>query len=210
MRHLFVAASISLCLVISAAAATGCPGKVLFEDKFAQLNPAWGFASDASYTFSVKDGTLLEKLVAGKAMRSLYGGDVYDDVDICVTIGSLASDKPGNQLAGIVFWAKDYNSYYLFVIDATGQYKVLRYAGGRYLFPIPFQANAAIKKGTGQTNSLHVATKGTQATFYVNDQQVGTASGQPADGGSQVGIYAESDANAPTSWMYSGFIISKP
>jgi hypothetical protein len=209
LRHLFAAASMFLCFSLPAAAAAGCQGKVLFQGKFAQLNPAWGFVSDANSTYSVENGVLLSKVIANKGIRNLYGGDVYDDVEICVNLGSLATDKSGTQQAGILFWAKDYTSYYVFEVDTTGQFRVMRYAGGRYLFPIPYQANAAVKK-LGQINALHVATKGTEATLYVNDQQVGTVTGQPVDGGSQVGIYSESDTTAAVTWQFTNFIISKP
>jgi hypothetical protein len=211
MRHLLVGVAMSLCFALPAAFGAGCQGKVLFQDKFAQANPAWNLASSDSAKIAVQGGKLVLNLVTAATMyRNLYQGDVYDDVDICANIGSLASDKPEEQLAGVMFWAKDYNSFYAFLINPAGQFKVMRYAAGRWLTPLPSQDAAAIKKGTGQVNSLHVATRGEQATLYINDQQVGTVSGHPADGGSMVGLYGESATKSPDTWEYTDFIISKP
>jgi hypothetical protein len=209
MRTALLAFALSLISAVPAMAA-GCPGKVLFQDSFATLNPAWNVAPTTASTAAVKNGKFVINLLALHTNRSeLYQGDVYTDVTVCVTVQSGASDKLEDQGAAILFWAKDLTSFYVFEVTAAGYFAVERLVGGRWLMPLPAATSPAIKKGAGQANTLRVQTAGGTATLFINDQQVGTVAGTPADGGSLVGFHADGAVGSLGSWEFSNFAVTK-
>jgi hypothetical protein len=67
----------------------------------------------------------------------------------------------------------------------------------------------SVKKGLGQPNEMRIVTKGRLATVYVNDTQVASFKGFPPDGGSMVGLFAES-GDKPYTWKFSDFSVRKP
>jgi hypothetical protein len=210
MRTTFLALALSLTCALPALAAV-CPGKVQFQDTFATANPAWNVLPATAATAAVKNGKFVINLLVPPADRvELYQGDVYTDVTICVTAQTGAGDKLENQGAGVVFWAKDMTSFYVFEVTVSGQFGVNRMVGGRWLYPLPWKPSPAIKTGAGQANTLRVQTAGGTATLFINDQQVGTVPGTPADGGSQVGFLADGASSSPGSWEFSNFSVTKP
>ena len=192
--------------------AAPCPGKILFQDSFAKANAGWNFtpASDGSKP-AIENGKFVLHLATSSSTRTeLYQGDVYDDANICITVKAPEADKPETRSAGISFWGKDYNSYYMFWISTAGNYGVSRLTGGRWITPISPTPSAAIKKGGGQTNTIRVQTKGDDAILFVNDQQIATISGHAAEGGSLAGFYGDSSSATGNVWEFTDFTVSKP
>ena len=111
-----------------------------------------------------------------------------------------------------MFWAKDYSSYYVLWFDASGSVGVLRKAGDRWLYPLPPHTHVAVNKGIGQSNELRVVLHGNDADLYVNEHRVGSITGQPVAGGSQVGLRAEGAIpnHTNTVWEFSNYVVSKP
>jgi hypothetical protein len=146
------------------------------------------------------------------ASQLLYSGDVFDDVQICVKVKLLESVAADKEYASLVFWAKDYTSYYVLWVDPSGAVGVIRKAGDRWLYPLPPQNHVAVNKGVGQTNALRVVLHGADADLYVNERRVGSITGQPVAGGSQVGLRAEGAIpnHTNTVWEFSDYIVSKP
>ena len=97
-------------------------------------------------------------------------------------------------------------------LDPAGSVGVLRNAGDRWLFPLPPQTHVAVNKGIGQTNTLRVVLHGNDADLYVNESRVGSITGQPIAGGSQVGLRVEGAISSHTNtvWEFSDYIVSKP
>jgi hypothetical protein len=54
-----------------------------------------------------------------------------------------------------------------------------------------------------------VQTSGGTATLFINDQQVGTVPGTPADSGSMVGFFADGGTSPAGSWQFSNFAVTK-
>ncbi len=173
-------------------------GEILYEDKFANLDPSWGTPGER---LSVEDGKLTLKPSSDTTQSILNQANVFTDADISVDIILPAGDVsvPG----GLIFWAKDLSNFYCLCIDAAGYFKISRYVTDRWLQPVDWIESEAIKKGIGQVNKLRVVTKGHQATAYINDQRVATFNGQPPQGGGCIGVSGGSPENAQNTWQFT-------
>jgi len=183
-------------------------GNVLFEDKFTVMDSGWGLPSQSAL---VKDGKfILSPDVNQGISRINQSAFLPDDMDVSVTMNyqKVGADQ---YASGPVFWVNNDTEYYYFVVSPSGLFAVLRYvAGGRVLVPVAWQASDAVKKGEGSDNVLRAVTKGTQGTVYINGQQVGTFTGQPPAGGSQIGLRASSGVNGVNVVAFSNLTVVQP
>jgi hypothetical protein len=181
------------------AAAGPCPGNVIFQDSFASANPSLDLGTYPQSKITIQGGTAVASLLQTGTMTRTeeYSGARYGDVSVCVTVGSVATDKAENEIAGVIFWALDYTSFYSFQVNFTnGQFDVSqRLPSGQWGMPLVWTSSPAIVQGMGKTNALRVQTKGNTATLFINDQQVGVFNGTAAlpAGGGQVGFYGQGD-----------------
>ena len=190
-------------------AAAPTPGRVagepvLYEDNFATLNPGWGAPNEA---VGVKDGKLAIAPSADRWRVVLNQSNVFDDADIAVEVTMSAGDG-FTQPGGLMFWGKDYSDFYGLVVSANGRFSIVRLVGDRWLYPVDWQDNSAIKKGVGQMNRLRIVTRGRQATAYINGEEVATFSGQPPAGGGCLGLYGES-GKTPNVWRFSNLRVTE-
>src|SRR5581483_291357 len=80
----------------------------------------------------------------------------------------------------------------------------------RWLNQIGWQNTGSIHAAANQANVLRVQTAGSRARFYVNGQLFGELTGQPPQGGSQVGLIACSPDNASARVDFTNFVVSPP
>jgi hypothetical protein len=199
--------------ITTAAASSACPGTVMFEDSFATPDANLNIAASSGTQFASAGGKgelTIQQANWGQMVE--YAG-MYGDADVCATFGTEAADKAEGQMAGILFWAVDYNNAYLLEFNvSTGQFEIAQKSGGNWVLTATSTPSAAVVKGMGKTNTLRVQTKGTVATLYINGQQVETMSGQPPAGGGFVGFYAESESTytAKETWDLSNFTVAMP
>ncbi len=192
---------VGLFSALPAAAAT-CPGNVVAQDPFTSPAPAWDTTATPQSKVVIQGGKAETSLLQPGFVRlEEYWGARYGDANVCITVGTLATDKSEGQVEGLVFWAVDYNLYYVFLVNpANGQFEVgQRNTTGQWTFPVAWTASPALVQGMGKTNALRVQTKGNTATLFVNDQQVGSFTGTPPAGGGQVGFYSESVSTATST-----------
>jgi len=191
-----------LLLAMSVSAAT-----VLFEDKFATMDPAWGVPTNV---VSVKDGKFIIAPEPGRWQVVINQANFLpNDMDASVT---LTYQKAGDTEygSGLVFWAKDYSDYYALVISPDGWFAVQRYVGERWLTPVPWRQIDAAKKGENVENKLRVVTKGNKATAYVNDKEIVTFSGQPPQGGSLIGFKGSSGPKGVNAAAFTNLQVMGP
>jgi hypothetical protein len=197
----------------TAAASAACPGTVMFEDSFATPDANLNVAASSGTQFATQGGKgqlTIQQANWGQMVE--YAG-LYGDVDVCATFGTQATDKAEAQMAGILFWAADYNNAYLLEFNvSTGQFEIAQKSGGNWVLTATSTPSAAVQKGMGKTNTLRVQTKGSVATLYINGQQVESMSGQPPAGGGYVGFYAESESTytAKETWDIGNFTVAMP
>jgi len=196
---------------LQAAAAT-CPGTVVFQDTFTAANANLNVAPNGATSVSVAGGNATVTLANPNIGRGLiYFTDQYGDASVCTTFNTLATDKFEDQDGGVIFWAKDYTSYYAFFASpAKGSFAVLQMVPGStsWATAIPWTASNAVQKVAGAANSVRVQTKGTQAMLFINDQQVGTLTGTPPAGGGLVGVDALSSDTSASTLIFTGFTVA--
>ena len=178
-----------LMVIILGTASVPWASSVLFEDNFTSLDPGWG-ATDKY--FNIKDGKLILQPAKKEVYTLLYEGNIFpNDMQASVSLKFAPADDP-IWGSGLVFWAKSSKEYYSFMINANGWYTVSRRLGDRYINPVTWRENEAVKKGSGVENRLRVVTKGNKATLFINDKEIISLTGQPPEGGSQIGLRAAS------------------
>lgn len=200
----FVSALIVLLLLPSVQSVLA--GEVLLEDNFASVDPGW--AAPNEY-WKVEAGKLIiTPPTPNRSFPLINIANVFDNADITVEV-MLAEGGDPSHGGGIVFWGKDRNNYYVFTVYEDGRVGIFRLVANRWLNPVPVAPNDAVKKGFGESNTLRVVTKGNQALAYVNDKQVAKNTGQPPEGGGQVGLQGES-GEKQNIWQFANFKVTAP
>ncbi len=198
-----VMAMAAVCLAVTG----GLAAKVLFEDKFATLDPAWGVPSAI---LSANDGKLIITPAKNYTSTYLYQGNVFpNDMEASYIMTFVEAGEP-TYGSGLLFWAKDYTEYYCLLINANGWFAVQQLVDGRYLMPVAWCESDAIWKGEGRENQVKVVTKGNQATVFVNEKEVVHFDGQPPGGGSLIGFKVGSGPYDPNSVAFSNFQVVQP
>jgi len=189
------------------AVTAGLAAKVLFEDKFTTLDPSWGVPSA---NLSAKDGKLT--ITPDKGMTNTYlnqANILPNDMEASYTESFVKGGDP-TYGSGLVFWAKDSDSWYCLQINDNGWFAVQRYTSGRYLLPVAWREDASLKKGEGAENQVKLVTKGNQATISINGKEIISFAGQPPEGGSLIGFRASSGPAGQNSVAFSNLQMVQP
>jgi hypothetical protein len=168
-------------------------GKVLMEDAFKKLNPAWGFPLD-TLAEKVGEQGYVATFPKNNWRRGLSQLSYYDDVDVCVNYRveftcTNTTACESNPAVGVVFWAADWNNLYTFkVAPPFNTYSLFRLQRGKLLQPITWTPLPGAKIESGKPFEIEVVTKGANAVFYIDGTKVTEFDGLPPDGGSLVGF----------------------
>ncbi|HEX3659467.1 MAG TPA: family 16 glycoside hydrolase [Pirellulales bacterium] len=177
---------------------------IIFSDDFSTLDPAWGGANN---NLRVDGGNMVMQPDAQSSYTTLYSGNNFNDIDATITV--TQTDGMNDEPAGIAFWGTDTDNFYVANFQTDGSFAVGRNENAKWLFPVSWSTQAAVKKGLNQANELRVVAKGKTATVYINGTQVTSFKGFPPDGGSQIGIHSESGAKVYT-WKFSNLVVRTP
>jgi hypothetical protein len=116
--------------VVLLAVTAGLASKVLFEDKFTTLDPAWGAPGPI---MDAKDGKLIITPEINTTQTVLNQANVFpNDGEASFTMTFVKTPAP-SWGSGLVFWAKDYNEYYALLINPEGWFAVQRFVANHYL-----------------------------------------------------------------------------
>lgn len=185
-----------------------CPGlDVLLQDQFEVLQPTW---SGANAAVKVEEGRLVMSPPAGTEAWIVSNAAVHDDIDMCVTITTVAGIDPETARAGTIFWYEDVNNFYVFEIAPNGKASVWRRQRGRWLAQIEWRDAASANKDDEGVNELRVTTVGSDATFQVNGTEFATLEGDPPAAGQQVGLYAGSPDDDAATFAFDGLRMTTP
>ncbi len=199
--RLTIFAGIAALALVTAAPAFACgTGKSLFSDDFKQVDASWGFDSP---DVQVEEGKVKVKPQPDISNLLIYKGILFSDADFCLTVQT--PNKLGdtdNTMAGPIFWAKDYDNYYMFMVTPSGFAKLTRKVNGKWMDVIEWKQEASIKREPSAKNVLEIKTVGTDITATINDQPFATVKGQAPEGGGQIGMRAQSE-NAPALLLTS-------
>jgi hypothetical protein len=205
-RTSVLAAALSLAGLGPAAAV--CPGlDVLFQDSFDTLQPTWG---QPGATVKTANGQLVLSPAVGTYVWVANNAGVYDDIDMCVNMTTVAGIDPTEAKAGPIFWYTDINNFYVFELAPNGKASVWRRQRGKWLAQVDWQDAANANKGDGATNELRVTTVGDDATFYVNGTEFKKVSGSAPDKGQQIGLFAGSPEKDAAIFAFDDLKATKP
>ena len=189
-------------------AAAVCPGlDVLFEDQFVSLLPTWGEAKPA---IRIEDGQLVLRPPSGTYVWAVNNAGLYDDIDMCVTVTTVAGGDASESKAGPIFWYEDVNNFYVFELAPNGKASIWRRQRGKWLAQVDWQDAASANKGDGASNEMRVTAAGGDAVFYVNGTEFHKLSGSPPDNGQQVGLFAGSPDQSDAAFGFDGLRVTKP
>jgi hypothetical protein len=182
-------------------------GTVLFEDKFTSMDPGWG-TPDKS--FDIKDGKLTLTPAVKETYTAIYEGNIFpNDTDVTINMKFAQAPDP-TWGSGLVFWSSGLNNFYALLINANGWFTIQRRMGDRFINPVSWRQNDAIKKGTGADNQLRLVTQGTKGTVYINGKELISFTGTPPEGGSQVGVRGASGDKASNVIEFTDLKVMKP
>lgn len=168
-------------------------GKVLLEDKFEKLNPAWGFSLDPK-TEKIEAGGYKADFPPNSYRRGLSQLSYYTDYVACVTFTMNFTCTDANKCEtqgyfGIVVLAADNKNFYTFDISPPyGTYSLYRVQNDKWLTPVSWTALPDTKFKPGEKVELQATVKGGNMKFKVNGKQVLEFDGVAPDGGSLVGF----------------------
>jgi hypothetical protein len=193
------------------AAATATPSmappvlaNIQHQDRIPAADPGWG-ALDANWR--IADGKLQVTPLPNSSAVLINHGRRFKDAEITAET-TMSGGENLDQLGGLIFWAKDYNDCYAFVISADGKFAIGRKLIGRWINPIAKTGNPAIKTGIRQVNKLSVRTDGNQLTASINNIQVATLESEAPQGVSNIGLYGESAETAQNVWEFTNVTVT--
>ncbi|MBV8970053.1 MAG: hypothetical protein JO331_13470, partial [Verrucomicrobia bacterium] len=179
-------------------------GQVIFADNFQTLLPGWGTPNSH---WEIRNG----RFVLHPALNQYYfqysGRGPFTDVSIEADV-VLAKGSDLTRPAGIVFWCRDPQNFYIFAINMQGNYTVMRRYQNRWITIQASTHTDALNLGVGETNHLQLVTRGPSADLFANDQPLQTVSSENSDAGGHVGLYGESAEHELMVWEFMHLKIS--
>ena len=200
--RLTLSAGLAAAAIFAACPASACgTGKVLFSDDFKQVDASWGFDSP---DVQVEEGKVKVKPQPDISNLLVYKGLLFSDADYCLTVRIPNKlDDNDNTMAGPIFWAKDYDNYYMFMITPSGFAEIARKVDGKFITVVDWKPMPDVKRPAGSNNVLEVRTQGADISAFINDKLFATVKGQAPEGGGQIGMRAQSEKSQVDTWKFS-------
>jgi hypothetical protein len=200
--------ALALTMALVFLAVTGSlAAKVLFEDQFASFDPAWGVSGQRIH---LDNGKLIINGEPNLAFNYLnQTGVLPNDMEASFTMSFIKAEEPAYG-SGLLFWARDYSAWYCLLINPNGWVAVQRFDGGHFVMPVRWHESDVIAKGEGRINHVKLATKGKEATVFINGEKVLSFTGFPPKDGSLIGFRAASGPYGSNSVAFSGLQVVQP
>jgi 3-keto-disaccharide hydrolase len=185
-----------------------CQGStILFEDRFDSLQPTWGTPSE---WLKVENGKLVVAPEPAAYFWATNQASLYDDIDMCVAMTTVAGVEPDEVKAGLVFWYDNANNFYVLEFSPNGQASVWRRQRGEWLEQIQWKDIDGAHTGDNAVNELRVVTKGNQVTAYLNETEVGQFTGIAPNNGQQVGVFVASPESGTAQFAFDNLKVTRP
>ncbi len=197
----------ALTLLLTAGPALACKGdKTLFSDDFKQVDTSWGFDSP---DVTVEEGKVKVKPQSDISNLLIYKAILFTDADYCITVRTPNNlTDADNTMAGSLFWATDYDNYYMFMITPSGYAEITRKVKGKWIDVVEWTQDPDINREQGSKNVLQVETHGDTITTYINDKKFASVKGQMPDGGGQIGMRAQSEKGQVDTWKFTALKVT--
>src|SRR5208283_4597123 len=185
------------------------PAAALYDD-FKPPKGGWE-GTETGETFFFRDGRMVLKPEVNSPQRQLYLPLLIKAVTICSEIISPPDVKNPEGVAGggIIFWATDYQNYYLALIYTNESYGIWRRVPGKWISVVPRTKSDSIRLGPNAINQLKVTTGTNAATLTINGTKIIDFRGQTPNRGWMTGLYGQSEEAAPNEWRFSSIAVIK-
>jgi hypothetical protein len=169
-------------------------GKLIFEDTFADDSGGWETDSDVK----IGGGAFVLRLNPGdRASRDLNDAFNASDADYCLEVvvpRSVAADDLVE--VGLIFWATDYQNYFLFRIVSDGRAQLLRITAEKWGFLADI-TDPSMKLDVGSVAAIRVRAAGNLIALSVNGVDLKKLRVQTPSGALRFGIDASTDVETP-------------
>jgi hypothetical protein len=178
-----------------------------FFDNFTPPDPGWGPVGPA-YFF--EDSQMVLKPKASTSESRIFAPLIFRDATICseFKFPSQPQQAGGTSSVGIIFWAVDYQTYYVAEIDPDGNYWASRKINGEWVTVTQRAPAGAIHQGSDAVNRMKVVLDHNMASIVINDTSVIEFRGQPADAGGAVGLYGQSGKESDSEWRFTNIVVT--
>lgn len=192
---------------VRVAAACKSGGSPAFADDFAAPDPGWGKPGD---NFHFADGQMVLHPKADTNVSWIYMPMVFAGATVCAEFKLPSAVKNAADVAagGVIFWARDYQNYYLAAVLTDGTYAVRRKIAGKWHTVVPPTRSDSIRMGPAAVNDLTVVTAGSRATLAINNTQVVGFWGQMPNRGGAVGLYGQSETRQDDDWRFLAIAVA--
>jgi hypothetical protein len=160
-----IAALLGAVWLTSVNAALACEGRtVIFEDKFEDDSGGWEANRDMSFGKAGLRQKFTSDDVSSLILNSAF---TIKDADICLEAIWPAAATDDSFGFGIMFWASDYSSYFLYQVEQDGILSLHRRISNQWA-RITGEEVPAVKKNADEANLLRITLRGNLASMYVN------------------------------------------
>jgi len=177
---------------------------LLLSDDFSNPNSGWPVGDDGQVKWSYQNGEY-ELLIRVPRWWAGAKAPISGLVDYAAE-AEMRRLSGSTSDYGLIFDFQDWDNFYYFIVDPGDQwYGVAKIVNGIPQVIVPQTTSPLINPNTG-VNHLKVEREGDQIDLYINDNHLKTANNAGFGGGLEVGLYMESDNDAPASVRYDNFV----
>jgi hypothetical protein len=180
-----------------ALACEGQVGKVIYEDTFTDDSGGWDMTAGVT---AIKPPNFIFTL---DSKTTGVGSEVLTfhatDGDFCTEFVLPKSIAPDNKFGfGIIFWAPDYNTYWMAMLSSDGSLGLYSRANNAWQTIVNVPNAPGFKGDADAVNALRVTTTGGKISMFLNGQAVKAIRAQVPDGALRFGMHAQLDKAADT------------
>jgi TIR domain len=178
-----------------------------FFDDFKSPDGGWGQAGDTKF---FRDNRMIVHPKPGAATSWLYFPLLYKkNIVVCSEVTSPPEivSEDANAAGGVMFWATDYDNYYVAEIYTNGTYSVWRRLAGKWIAVVPRRPASSLRAGPNAVNQLKIAAGSREATLSINGTRIVGFWGQPPGRGGAVGLFGQSEKDAASEWKFASIAV---
>jgi hypothetical protein len=200
-----ITAIVGYFLAVAAAHACGS-GKVIYQDDFKTLDPAW----NAPDYVTAANGAMSVRLAQNAGLSLISQANLYTQpsIEICTTfkvVSGLGSSADSTG-AAVVFWASGATDYTdVEILPAGGTVRGSARIDSKWTTKVSPHTVAALNTALGGTNDMDVVVNGSRVQASVNGKPGVYMLGTPPSSSWMVGLYFESPAASATEWQVTNF-----
>jgi hypothetical protein len=182
------------------------PGDVLYQEEFEDNTTGWARISNDNGIMDYDQGGY--RILVRQPKLNFWSTSEKNFGNVRVEADVIKLNGPDENRMGLVCRYQGGN-YYFFIISNDGFYAIGKFLGGMTLLLGQREMQASDKIQPGNMNHLRADCIGNTLTFYVNFEQVATASDTDLATG-DVGVLAGAFSQPGVDVMFDHFVVIQP